>query len=112
MNEKAKVNLPKVVEAELERDHLKQTYHTTIQESSKILSSVNTKLDFEILARMVVLLESSFSFYQNVAQKLQNMLPEVENYRNYVESVSFSGYYYFNSPNRKWQIMKNKQVIL
>lgn len=87
LNEKSKVNISKIVEAEQERDNAKQNFSQTTKDSEKALSQENFKLDFEILARLIVLVENSLGFYQNIANKSTTLFPEMDVYRNYVANV-------------------------
>jgi len=85
LNEKAKVNVSKVVEAEQERDATKENLTVVEQESIKSLSQVNNRMEFEVLARMVSYIETYYEYYEKIFFRMQQMLPELEEYRTHVE---------------------------
>eukprot|EP01114_Cavostelium_apophysatum_P010623 TRINITY_DN2457_c0_g3_i1.p1 TRINITY_DN2457_c0_g3~~TRINITY_DN2457_c0_g3_i1.p1 ORF type:complete len:1191 (-),score=436.75 TRINITY_DN2457_c0_g3_i1:57-3629(-) len=85
MNEKTKVNLIKITEAEQERDALKVVYDATHKESSRVLTEENIKVEFETLARLVMYFEAHYDFFEEATSKMNALMPEIEEYRYYVE---------------------------
>ncbi|PRP89314.1 lim domain protein [Planoprotostelium fungivorum] len=85
MGEKSKVNTAKVSEAESERDAAKQNFQATEKETIEALTSANSKINFEILARLVYYLEAQQEYYDSMATKLSALLPELQEYREYID---------------------------
>eukprot|EP01117_Protostelium_nocturnum_P003688 TRINITY_DN1496_c0_g1_i1.p1 TRINITY_DN1496_c0_g1~~TRINITY_DN1496_c0_g1_i1.p1 ORF type:complete len:1155 (+),score=559.92 TRINITY_DN1496_c0_g1_i1:114-3578(+) len=84
--EKKTANVTKLNELESERESARSTHEETEEEALKTLTLTNKKLNFEVLARLVYYLEAQHDFYENSFAKLNGMMPQILEFRNYVET--------------------------
>lgn len=97
MNEKGKVNLSKINEAETERENTKQIYETSSQETLKLVTEVNSKTEVELVARLLRCLESYQTFFEKSLLQISNMHSQLDEYYNFIEKVQT---FFFNLEGR------------
>lgn len=89
VSKKQKINLNKVLEAELKKDTYEEAFEAISQETTFLLSSVKEKNDFLNLDSLCFYYEAYLSYFGNAYEYLKDLKAEVSRTKQIVADVNF-----------------------
>lgn len=89
LGKKQKINLNKILEAEMKKDTFEEAFRSTSDETASVLASTIEKHDFVMLESLCYYIDAYTSFFCNGSEYLQDMKTLLTHSKQIVMEVSY-----------------------